>query len=127
MTFVHPGHRLQNSLIALSVAMAVALCGLTAARPLPATRAAAVFEPMQGVAVRAADIALNAAAQKQALAASVALEIADAATQDAVDTVQGEIAEDTGSPPDDAKPRARPHRRSRQTLAMPYFSFAARS
>ena len=109
-----PGHRLHNSLLALFAVAVVSAASLIAARPLPAP---------SPVAVVAADAVVADVAIDEALLADIAVQ----ATRDAIEiSVQspahGLDAEAAPAP----KPRKH-NRRSRQTLAMPYFSFAARS
>ena len=110
----NPGHRLHNSLLALFAVAVVSAASLMAARPLPAP---------PPIALAAADAVIAEIAVDEALLADIAVQ----ATRDAMEiTVQspaeGLDAETAPAP----KPRKH-NRRSRQTLAMPYFSFAARS
>lgn len=102
-------HHVHNSLLALSVVCVVSGACLLAARPLPA--------PMPGIA--GADLAAELAAACPILAAEAALA--------ACKEKEGEItagAEDDAPVSREPRPRGR---RTRQPLAMPYFSFAARS
>ena len=96
-------HHAHNSLLALSVVCVVSGACLLAARPLPA--------PIPGLT------GAELAAAGPVLAAEAALAACE----------KGEIAadaeDDTTTP---REPRSR-GRRGRQPLAMPYFSFAARS
>lgn len=109
-------HKLHHSLVALLAVAVVSALSLLVARPLPA--------PADGVAL------LVSAEAKAATGVLLAAEpqVAIQATEDALEiTVESAVDElEAGAAPEPRKPR-KPIRRSRQTLAMPYFSFAARS
>lgn len=102
-----PGHRLHNSLLALFAVAVVSAASLIAARPLPAPSPVAVV----------AEIAID-----EALLADIAVQ----ATRDAIEISVQSPAHGLDEAAPAPKPRKH-NRRSRQTLAMPYFSFAARS
>lgn len=107
-------HRLHNSLLALFAVAVVSAASLMAARPLSTPSPAALV---------AADAVIAEVAANEALVADIAVQ----ATRDAIEISVQSPAEgfDAEAAP---APKPRKHnRRSRQTLAMPYFSFAARS
>ena len=104
-------HKLHHSIMALLAVATVAAFGLLAARPLSSASAGL------------------ASAEVEAITAAVSgTEVAVQATGDALEiTVKAAGREpDAGAGAEPRKPH-KPTRRSRQTLAMPYFSFAARS
>ena len=110
----NPGHRFHNSLLALFAVAVVSATSLMAARPLPAPRPLALV---------AADAVVAEVAIDEAMLADIAVQ----ATRDAIEISVQSPAEGFDADPAPA-PKPRKHnRRSRQTLAMPYFSFAARS
>jgi hypothetical protein len=99
-------HRLHSSLVALAAVAVVSAAGLLAGRPVPAPQA----EPPQAELIAAA-AATAAAAGVLALDAEAGL--------DAAGEVQAESEADAS--PRKARKQAR---RSRQSLSVPYFSFA---
>lgn len=101
-----PARRLHSSLVALAVVAVVSAAGLMAGRPVPAPEAA---PPQAELLVAAA--AASAAAGVLALDAGAGL--------DAAGDVQAESEADVS--PRKARKQAR---RSRQSLSVPYFSFA---
>lgn len=104
----NPGHRFHNSLLALFAVAVVSAMSLMAARPLPAS----------GPLALGAEVAVD-----EAMLADIAVQ----ATRDAIEiSVQSPREGFDADPAPAPKPRKH-NRRSRQTLAMPYFSFAARS
>jgi len=105
-------HKLHNSLVALLAVATVSAFGLVAVRPLPSAAAGVVRTEVV-----------------EATTATVpGTEVAVQATGDALEiTVESAVQDlEAGAAAEPRKPR-KPTRRSRQTLAMPYFSFAARS
>ena len=102
-------HKLHNSLVALLAVATVTAFGLVAVRPLPSAAA--------GV-VRTEGEATTATAP--------GTEVAVQATGDALEITVESAVQELDAAAEPRKPR-KPTRRSRQTLAMPYFSFAARS
>lgn len=105
-------HKLHNSLVALLAAAAIPVLALLAARPLPAPAAADALPMPEARAqvLPAAEPSVSVRATGDALEVTI---------ESATDALEAETAEPR-------KPR-KAHRRSRQTLAMPYFSFAAGS
>ena len=104
-------HKLHNSVVALLAVAAVSAFGLLAVRPLPSASAGLVQTEVEATT-----------------ATVPGTEVAVQATGDALEiTVESAVQDlEAGAAAEPRKPR-KPTRRSRQTLAMPYFSFAARS
>ena len=104
-------HKLHNSLMALLAVATVTAFGLLAVRPLPSASADVVRTEVEATT-----------------ATVPGTEVAVQATGDALEiTVESAVQNlEAGATAEPRKPR-KPNRRSRQTLAMPYFSFAARS
>lgn len=102
-------HKLHNSLMALLAVATVTAFGLLAARPLPPAPAGLVRTDVEAIT-----------------AAVPGTEVAVQATGDALEITVKAAVQDLDAAAEPRKPR-KPTRRSRQTLAMPYFSFAARN
>lgn len=104
-------HKLHNSLMGLLAVATVTAFGLLAVRPLPSTPADVVRTEVEATT-----------------ATVPGTEVAVQATGDALEiTVESAVKDlEAGAAAEPRKP-LKPTRRSRQTLAMPYFSFAARS
>ena len=120
---VHTRRSLRNSLTALLAVGAIAACGLFAARPVPTPPDAPANAAMVAFATDAIEVPAHAVNDPLALVRSAAFPVAAQWAGETADIAPDGIE----AVVDDAPPRAhRPHR-SRQTLAMPYFSFAARS
>lgn len=104
-------HKLHNSLMGLLAVATVTAFGLLAVRPLTSAPADVVRTEVEATT-----------------ATVPGTEVAVQATGDALEiTVESAVKDlEAGAAAEPRKP-LKPTRRSRQTLAMPYFSFAARS